>query len=389
MSSAIYEDVHEQYRDTVRTFIKREVTPHYARWEEEGGIDLSAFTAAINAGIYGLGIPEKFGGPGETDVRFRMVVSEEMALARATTFSIGLANQDDMVLVYLLDLGTDEQLDRWMPGLAAGEIVGAVAMTEPEAGSDLRGMSTMARRDGDEWVLSGRKTFITNGTIAGIVIVAARTVKDDGSLGFSLFVVEDGMPGFERGRPLQKVGLHSQDTGELFFNDVRLPLENLLGTYGTGLSQLKRHLPRERLSTTLGAVADARAIFDLTAAYCFERKAFGQPIGEFQNTRFALAEMATELDIAETYVDSLAVRQNAGTLTATDAAKGKWWTTELQKRIVDRCVQLHGGYGYMIEYPVARAFIDSRVQTIYGGTTEIMKEIIGRDIASSFSVHKP
>lgn len=389
MSSAIYEDVHEQYRDTVRTFIKREVTPHYARWEEEGGIDLSAFTAAINAGIYGLGIPEKFGGPGETDVRFRMVVSEEMALARATTFSIGLANQDDMVLVYLLDLGTDEQLDRWMPGLAAGEIVGAVAMTEPEAGSDLRGMSTMARRDGDEWVLSGRKTFITNGTIAGIVIVAARTVKDDGSLGFSLFVVEDGMPGFERGRPLQKVGLHSQDTGELFFNDVRLPLGNLLGTYGTGLSQLKRHLPRERLSTTLGAVADARAIFDLTAAYCFERKAFGQPIGEFQNTRFALAEMATELDIAETYVDSLAVRQNAGTLTATDAAKGKWWTTELQKRIVDRCVQLHGGYGYMIEYPVARAFIDSRVQTIYGGTTEIMKEIIGRDIASSFSVHNP
>ncbi|PQP22573.1 acyl-CoA dehydrogenase family protein [Rhodococcus opacus] len=389
MSSAIYEDVHEQYRDTVRTFIKREVTPHYARWEEEGGIDLSAFTAAINAGIYGLGIPEKFGGPGETDVRFRMVVSEEMALARATTFSIGLANQDDMVLVYLLDLGTDEQLDRWMPGLAAGEIVGAVAMTEPEAGSDLRGMSTMARRDGDEWVLSGRKTFITNGTIAGIVIVAARTVKDDGSLGFSLFVVEDGMPGFERGRPLQKVGLHSQDTGELFFNDVRLPLENLLGTYGTGLSQLKRHLARERLSTTLGAVADARAIFDLTAAYCFERKAFGQPIGEFQNTRFALAEMATELDIAETYVDSLAVRQNAGTLTATDAAKGKWWTTELQKRIVDRCVQLHGGYGYMIEYPVARAFIDSRVQTIYGGTTEIMKEIIGRDIASSFSVHNP
>ena len=191
------------------------------------------------------------------------------------------------------------------------------------------------------------------------------------------------------GRPLQKVGLHSQDTGELFFNDVRLPLENLLGTYGTGLSQLKRHLPRERLSTTLGAVADARAIFDLTAAYCFERKAFGQPIGEFQNTRFALAEMATELDIAETYVDSLAVRQNAGTLTATDAAKGKWWTTELQKRIVDRCVQLHGGYGYMIEYPVARAFIDSRVQTIYGGTTEIMKEIIGRDIASSFSVHNP
>ncbi|QSE86434.1 acyl-CoA dehydrogenase family protein [Rhodococcus koreensis] len=389
MSSAIYEDVHEQYRDTVRTFIKREVTPHYARWEEEGGIDLSAFTAAINAGIYGLGIPEKFGGPGEADVRFRMVVSEEMALARATTFSIGLANQDDMVLVYLLDLGTDEQLDRWMPGLAAGEIVGAVAMTEPEAGSDLRGMSTMARRDGDEWVLSGRKTFITNGTIAGIVIVAARTVKDDGSLGFSLFVVEDGMPGFERGRPLQKVGLHSQDTGELFFNDVRLPLGNLLGTYGTGLSQLKRHLPRERLSTTLGAVADARAIFDLTAAYCFERKAFGQPIGEFQNTRFALAEMATELDIAETYVDSLAVRQNAGTLTATDAAKGKWWTTELQKRIVDRCVQLHGGYGYMIEYPVARAFIDSRVQTIYGGTTEIMKEIIGRDIASSFSVHNP
>ncbi|MFE0748334.1 acyl-CoA dehydrogenase family protein [Gordonia sp. NPDC058843] len=385
MSRAIYEEVHEQYRDSVKTFIKREITPHYGRWEAEGGIDMSAFAAAIDAGIYGLEIPEKFGGPGETDVRYRMVVNEEMALARATTFSISVANQDDMVLVYLLDLATPDQLDRWMPRLAAGEMVGAVAMTEPGAGSDLRGIATMARRDGDGWVLSGRKTFITNGTIAGIVIVAARTERDDGSLGFSLFVVEDGMPGFERGRPLQKVGLHSQDTGELFFDEVRLPQENMLGELGSGLSQLKKHLPRERLSTTLGAVADARAIYELTAAYCFERKAFGQAIGEFQNTRFALAEMATELDIAEAYLDALALRHNAGTLTATDAAKGKWWTTELQKKIVDRCLQLHGGYGYMIEYPVARAFVDSRVQTIYGGTTEIMKEIVGRDIAASFN----
>ena len=385
MSSSILEDVHEQYRESVRTFIQREITPHYARWEEQGSIDMSAFAAAIDAGIYGLEIPEKFGGPGVHDVRFRMVVNQELASARATTFSISLANQDDMVLAYLLDLATDEQLERWMPRLASGAMIGAVAMTEPDAGSDLRGIATIARRTGDGWVLSGRKTFITHGTIAGLVIVAARTEKDDGSLGFSLFVVEDGMPGFERGRPLKKVGLHSQDTGELFFDQVGLPEENLLGTCGTGLSQLKRHLPRERLSTAWGAVADARAIFELTAAYCFERKAFGQPIGEFQNTRFVLAEMATELDVAEAYVDSLAVRQNAGTLTPVDAAKGKWWTTELQTKIVDRCVQLHGGYGYMLEYPVARAFIDSRVQTIYGGTTEIMKEIIGRDIASSFA----
>lgn len=388
MTRAIYDDVHMQYRESVRAFISREVSPHYATWERQGAIDMSAFSTAIAAGVYGLEIPEEFDGPGVTDIRYRMVVNEEMAAARATTFSISLANQDDLVLVYLLDLGTEEQLQRWMPRLAAGKSLGAVAMTEPAAGSDLRGITTTARREGDEWVLSGRKTFITNGTIAGLVIVAARTENEDGSHGFSLFVVEDGTPGFERGRPLEKVGLHSQDTGELFFDEVRLPLENLLGTYGNGLSQLKKHLARERLSTALTAVADGRAIFELTAAYCFERKAFGRAIGEFQNTRFVLAEMATELDIAETYVDSLALRQNAGTLTATDAAKSKWWTTELQKRVVDQCVQLHGGYGYMLEYPVARAFIDSRVQTIYGGTTEIMKEIIGRDLARSLQARR-
>ena len=385
MKRAIFEDSHEEYRTTVRKFIEREVAPRYASWERTGSIEPDAYVAAMAAGVYGLEIPEKFGGPGVRDIRYRMIVNEEMARARTTTFGISLANQDDMVFVYLLDLATPGQLEKWFPRLASGEALGAVAMTEPEAGSDLRGIATTARRDGEGWVLSGRKTFITNGMTAGLVIVAARTDGADHTRGFSLFVVPRGAPGFTYGRQLEKVGLHSQDTAELFFDEVRLPADALLGIEGSGLAQLKKHLARERLSTALSAVADARAVFELTARYCFDRKAFGKPIGDFQNSRFVLAEMATELDVAESFIDSLARQYNAGQLTATDAAKGKWWTTELQKKVIDRCVQLHGGYGYMLEYPVARAFIDSRVQTIYGGTTEIMKEIIGRDLARSLA----
>ncbi|MEV3908051.1 acyl-CoA dehydrogenase family protein [Streptomyces canus] len=255
-------------------------------------------------------------------------------------------------------------------------------MTEPGTGSDLRGIRTSARPDGEDWILNGQKTFISSGMMADLVIVAARTDPDAGSRGFSLLVVERDMPGFTRGRKLDKIGLPAQDTAELYFEDVRVPADNVVGLPGTGLQQLMSHLPRERLGVTAMAIATSRAIFDLTRDYCFDRRAFGKPIGDFQHIRFELAEMATEIDVAEAYVDRSVRAYNAGELTPVDAAKGKWFVSELQKRVVDRCLQLHGGYGYMKEYPVGRAYVDTRIQTIYGGTTEIMKELIGRDLAS-------
>lgn len=382
MQRDIYTEEHELYRETVRAFIAREVSPRYDAWEKAGMIDRSLFRSAVAAGIYGLEVPERFGGANASDYRYRSVVCEELANARATSVSISFSNQDDLVLYYLLDLGTEEQLERWIPRFATGDLIGALAMTEPGAGSDLRGIRTTARRDGDQWVLNGAKTFITHALSADLVVVAARTDVADERAGLSLFVVEDGMDGFTRGQKLEKVGLRSQDTGELFFDNVVLPPSNLLGSEGKGLQHMMSHLPRERLGTSITAVAEARAIFELSVNYCFERRAFKQFIGDFQATRFTLAEMATELDVAQAYVDRQLLDFNSGQLTAVDAAKGKWWTTELQKRVVDRCLQLHGGYGYMMEYPVARAYVDARVQTIYGGTTEIMKEIIGRDLAA-------
>ncbi|MCX5262036.1 acyl-CoA dehydrogenase family protein [Streptomyces canus] len=335
------------------------------------------------SGIYGLQIGEEYGGAGESDYRYRMVVCEEIARVHTLSFGLTVALQDDLVLHYLLDLTTDEQKRRWLPGFARGETIGALAMTEPGTGSDLRGIRTSARPDGDDWILNGQKTFISSGIMADLVIVAARTDPDAGSRGFSLMVVERDMPGFTRGRKLDKIGLPGQDTAELYFEEVRVPAANLLGSpgEGEGLPQLMSHLPRERLGVTATAIATSRAIFDLTRDYCFDRRAFGKPIGDLQHIRFELAEMATELDIAEAYVDRSVRAYNAGELTAVDAAKGKWFVSELQKRVIDRCLQLHGGYGYMTEYPVARAFVDTRIQTIYGGTTEIMKEIIGRDLA--------
>ncbi len=384
MQRDIYDEEHQLYRETVREFIAREVTPKYEEWEKAGVIDRSVFKSAVAAGVYGLEVPQRFGGPEVSDYRYRSVVCEEMATARATSLSISFSNQDDLVLYYLLDLGTEAQLARWIPRFATGDLIGALAMTEPGAGSDLRGIRTTAVRDGQRWVLNGAKTFITHALTSDVVIVAARTEGGNSEKqGLSLFVVEDGMEGFTRGKKLDKVGLRSQDTGELFFDDVVLDDIHLLGQEGRGLHHMMSHLPRERLGTSITAVADARSIFDLTVQYCFQRRAFKQFIGDFQATRFALAEMATELDIAQTYVDKQLVDYNNQRLTPVDAAKGKWWTTELQKRVVDQCVQLHGGYGYMMEYPVARAYVDTRIQTIYGGTTEIMKEIIGRDLASS------
>ncbi|MGW0018293.1 acyl-CoA dehydrogenase family protein [Rhodococcus sp. NPDC003382] len=385
MKRTLFEADHEAYRETVREFLAREVVPNYERWEEERLIDRNVYLEAGKSGILGLGVPEEFGGSGVTDFRFRHVVQEEIARTGTTSFGATLALQDHIVIPYILHLGTEEQKARWLPRMAAGEVIGAIAMTEPGAGSDLQGVKTTAVRDGDEWVINGQKTFITNGIHSDLVIVVCRTDPGAGAKGFSLIVVERDTPGFSRGRKLHKVGLAAQDTAELVFEDARVPAENLLGGEGRGFFHLMENLPLERIGIAVSAITSARAAYEWTKRYAFERKAFGKPIGDLQNTRFVLAEMLTEIEVTESHIDRCVLALNAGELTAVDASKAKWWATELQKRVVDRGVQLHGGYGYMMEYPIARAYVDARIQTIYGGTTEIMKEIIGRDIASKFA----
>jgi alkylation response protein AidB-like acyl-CoA dehydrogenase len=378
VQSALYEAEHEAFRAMLRGFLATEVVPHHAAWEEAGVVDRSVWLKAGEQGLLGMDVPEEYGGGGVTDFRYNAILTAE--ISRVGASGLGFTLQNDVVAPYLIGLTTEEQKKRWLPGVVSGAIITAIAMTEPGAGSDLQGLMTSARRDGDEWVLNGSKTFITNGINADLVIVVARTDPEAGARGFSLLGVERGMPGFERGRKLQKIGMKAQDTAELFFTDVRVPADNLLGTEGMGFIHLMTNLPQERLSIAAGAVAASRLVLDSTVEYCKSRTAFGRPIGTFQNTRFELAEMHTEVSIAETYLEKAILEHNAGRFTVEDAAMAKWWTTELQKRVVDRCLQLHGGYGYMLEYPVAKAYLDSRVQTIYGGTTEIMKEIVGRSL---------
>lgn len=380
MQRTLFEADHEAYRETVREFLAREIEPHYERWEEERLIDRDVYLAAGKSGILGLGVPEEFGGSGVTDFRFRHVVQEEIARTGTTSFGATLALQDDIAIPYLLHLGTEEQKARWLPRMAAGEVIGAIAMTEPGAGSDLQGVKTTAVRDGDEWVVNGQKTFITNGIHSDLVIVVCRTDPGAGAKGFSLIVVERDTPGFSRGRKLHKVGLAAQDTAELVFEDARVPAANLLGGEGRGFFHLMENLPLERIGIAVSAITSARAAYEWTKRYAFERRAFGKPIGDLQNTRFVLAEMLTEIEVTESHIDRCVLALNAGELTAVDASKAKWWATELQKRVVDRGVQLHGGYGYMMEYPIARAYVDARIQTIYGGTTEIMKTIVAKDL---------
>ena len=380
MRRSIFTDDHELFRQSVRTFIEREVTPNFERWDRDGIVDRELFTAAGAAGFLGIDAPEQFGGGGVEDFRYNTVISEEFAYAGAAPPGIGITLHNDVCLPYFLSLTTDEQKQRWLPGICSGNLITAIAMTEPGIGSDLASMSTSAIRDGDHYVVNGAKTFITNGINADLVIVAVKTDPKERHKGMSLLVIERDTPGFERGRNLEKVGLHAQDTAELFFTDARVPVANLLGSEGMGFLHLVENLPQERLSIAVGAVAAARQALRWTLAYTHERTAFGQPIAAFQNSRFVLAECATEIEIAEVFLDRCIEALNAKELTAEEAAMAKWWTTELQKRVVDSCVQLHGGYGYMLEYPIARAYIDTRIQTIYGGTTEIMKEIIGRSL---------
>ncbi len=380
MHRTLFADEHDLFRDSVRRFIAAEVVPHNEQWERSGLAARSLFTGAGAHGFLGMAAPEEHGGGGVDDFRYNLVIAEEIQHAGVNAAGLGWTLHNDICLPYFLSLCTDEQQARWLPGICSGELITAIAMTEPGIGSDLASMTTSARRDGDDYVVNGSKTFITNGINADLVITAVKTDPTQRHRGMSLVVVERGMEGFERGRNLDKIGMHAQDTAELFFTDVRVPAVNRLGDEGEGFRYLVTNLPQERLSIAATGVAAARAAFDLTLAYVKERQAFGQAVGSFQNSRFRMAEMATEIEIAQSFIDRCVLALNAGELTAEEASMAKWWCTELQGRVVDTCVQLHGGYGYMTEYPVARAYADARITRIYGGTTEIMKEIIGRSL---------
>jgi alkylation response protein AidB-like acyl-CoA dehydrogenase len=376
----IFEHEHRDYRESARRFIAAEVVPHHERWEREGIVPRELFAKAAARGMLAMAVPEQFGGAGVDDFRFNQILVEEVAYAGAAGSGLGITLHNDICLPYFLAYCDEEQRARWLPGIADGTLITALAMTEPGIGSDLASMSASARREHDHYVVNGAKTFITNGINADLVIVAVKTDPSQRHRGISLLVVERGMEGFERGRNLDKLGMHAQDTAELFFADVRVPAENLLGEEGGGFAQLVANLAQERLSIAIAGVAAAQAALDWTLDYVKQRTAFGQPVGSFQASRFALAEIKTEVELATAFVDQAVMALVRGELSAEDAAMAKWWCTELQGRVVDRCVQLHGGYGYMLEYPIARAYADARVTRIYGGTTEIMKEIVGRSL---------
>jgi alkylation response protein AidB-like acyl-CoA dehydrogenase len=380
MERSLFDDDHDLFRDSVRGFIAKEMVPHHAAWEAAGIVDRAMFRRAGARGFLGMAVPEEHGGGGVHDFRYNVVIAEEIQRAGVNAAGLGWTLHNDICLPYFLTLANAEQKARWLPGICSGELITAIAMTEPGIGSDLASMTTTALVDGDHYVVNGSKTFITNGINADLVITAVKTDPSQRHAGMSLLVLERGMRGFERGRNLDKIGMHAQDTAELFFTDVAVPLANRLGEEGSGFRSLVAKLPQERLSIAVTGVAAARQALEWTLAYVKERTAFGQPVGSFQNSRFRLAEMATEVEIAQTFVDRCVLALNDGALTAEEAAMAKWWCTELQKRVVDTCVQLHGGYGYMAEYPIARAYADARITTIYGGTTEIMKEIIGRSL---------
>ncbi|BAM00508.1 MULTISPECIES: acyl-CoA dehydrogenase family protein [Caldilinea] len=376
MKRTLYTDEHLMFRDAFHRFLEKEILPYHEQWERDGIVPREVWRKAGELGFLCFEAPEELGGLGEHDYRYHAVIAEELAYYGATGIGFGL--HSSIVLPYILRYGTPEQQRRWVPRMVSGEWIGAIAMTEPAAGSDLAGIRTTALREGDCYIVNGQKTFITNGINSDLVITVVKTDPSQRHKGISLLVIERGMEGFTRGRNLEKIGLKAQDTAELFFDNVRVPVANLLGEEGKGFYYLMERLPQERLDIAVTAVAACEAALDMTVRYCKERMAFGQPIGSFQNSRFKLAEMKTEIEIARVFVDRCIEALNAGELTAEEAAMAKWWTTDLQKRVMDECLQLHGGYGYMLEYPIAKFYLDARVQAIYGGTNEIMKEVIGR-----------
>ncbi|RFU83992.1 acyl-CoA dehydrogenase [Streptomyces triticagri] len=375
----LYGDDHELLRKTARAFADKHAAPHAERWRAQGRVDRSLFREAARAGVLGFNIPEEYGGGGSTDFRFNAVIGEEFARHPAADglACVGLSN--DIVVPYFTGLTDDDQKARWLPGIAAGELVVAVAMTEPGTGSDLAGIATTAVRDGDSYRVDGSKVFISNGQNADLIVTAVRTGEDRHG-GISLLVVEADSPGFSRGRNLEKVGLHAQDTSELFFDDVRVPAAHLLGAEGSGFKALMHNLAQERISIAANAVASIEGVLERTVEYVKERKAFGRSVGSFQNTRFQLADMVTTARVGRSHLDDLLSRHSRGELSAVDAAAAKFWATEHYVDIVGRCLQLHGAYGYMREFRIAHDYLDSRISTIYGGTTEIMKEIVARDL---------
>ncbi len=374
----LFEPEHDLFRESFRAFLERHVAPFHEEWEKDKIVDRGVWLEAGKQGFLGMAVPEEYGGGGVSDFRYNTIVTEEVTAGRYS--GLGFALHNDVAAPYLIRLATEEQKQRWLPRFCTGELITAIAMTEPGTGSDLQGIKAKAVKDGDHYILNGSKTFITNGIHSDLVIVVAQTDPDKGALGFSLLVVERGMEGFERGRHLDKIGLDAQDTAELSFVDVKVPVENLLGEEGQGFVYLMQNLPQERISIAIMAAAAMEAVLTQTIEYAKERKAFGKPIGSFQNSRFVLAELATEATVVRMMVDEYIRLHLDDRLTAEQAAMAKWYSTEKQVQLIDRCLQLHGGYGYMREYPVARAYLDARVQTIYGGTSEIMKEIIGRSL---------
>ncbi len=380
ITRTLYADEHEQFRSAFRGWLDKEVVPNHEQYERDGITPRELWLAAGSHGFLGLTVPEQYGGGGTDDYRFAAVMQEEVSYTGVIGSANGFTLHNDIVLPYFIGLCNDEQKARWLPSMVSGECITAIAMTEPNTGSDLANIRTTAVRHGDTYVVNGSKTFITNGINSDAVIVAVKTDPDAKHRGMSLLVLARGMKGFERGRNLDKLGMHAQDTAELFFTDVEVPVANLLGEEGKGFYYLMLNLAQERLGMAVGAMAVCQAAMDQTLAYTKERTAFGQPVGQFQHNKFLLAELSTEVQIGQVYVDRCVELHCAGQLSPEQAAAAKFWTTELQNKVVDRCLQLHGGYGYMLEYPIARAWADSRIQTIYGGTSEIMREIVGRAI---------
>ncbi len=376
MNRTLYTDEHLMFRDAFRRFVEKEIVPHHEQWEHEGIVPRAVWQKAGSLGFLCFDAPEELGGMGVEDYRYHALLAETLAFAGASGIGFGL--HSSIVLPYIMQFGNAEQQARWIPKMVSGEWITAIAMTEPAAGSDLAGIRTTAVRDGDHYLVNGQKTFITNGIHSDLVVTVVKTNPEARHKGVSLLMLERGMEGFGRGRNLDKIGLKAQDTAELFFDNVRVPVANRIGEEGKGFYYLMQRLPQERLDIAVTAVAASEAALEMTVRYCKERTAFGQPIGSFQNSRFKLAEMKTELEVARVFVDRCIEALNAGELTAEEAAMAKWWTTDVQKRVMDECLQLHGGYGYMLEYPIAKFYLDARVQPIYGGTNEIMKEVIGR-----------
>src|SRR6476620_5824366 len=379
MKRTIYDEDHEAFRYSVREFLDREVRPHLEEHLAQKALGREFWLAAGKQGFLGLEVPEEYGGAGAGDYRFNAVLLEELSHVNAALSScVGI--HADIVAPYLVELTTEEQRKRWLPGVASGEMLTAIGMTEPSGGSDLASLKTTAVKDGDDWIINGSKTFITNGYNADLVIVAARTSPEKKSKGITLFAVETGMEGFERGRKLDKVGQHESDTAELFFENVRVPSTNIIGEIDRGFIHMMEMLPQERVGAAVSNIAHAAPILEETIQYAKDRKAFGQPIGSLQWNKILLADLVTRVEVTHAYVDNCVAAHADGELTAVDAAKAKWWTAQVQNEVLDHCVQLHGGYGFMTEYRAARAWMDARVTKIWAGSNEIMKELIGRDL---------